>query len=108
MTSLSLDRRNRQLGLAGFHDERVLQRIPGGLHAVRRRLSGIMPFEIADKLACNAEYRIGFEILIVIDEDLGDQCLEALLVSQKVKMSGPIGMALLGTQHIAYGTVSGN
>src|SRR5581483_4250382 len=77
---LAGNRRPRQAGGAGFHDESVLDRIPRRHNVGRPGPRIFMPHEIADEVARHAELRIGFEVFVLGIVNLRDQRLETGLV----------------------------
>src|SRR4029077_15550222 len=64
---LAGDRRPRQLGAAGFHDEAVLERIPRALDVGRGRLLVFVADVIADEMAGDAELHVGLDEFVVRD-----------------------------------------
>ena len=60
-----------------------------------------MPLVAADQVTGHAEDDVRFKILVILDEDLGNQGLEARLVGEDVEVRGTVGMAALRPQEIA-------
>src|SRR5262249_21997516 len=83
---LAGDRRARQLGAAGFHHERVRERIPRPFDVARWRLLAVVAHVIADEMARDAELHVGLDELVVRDVELRDQRLEAVLAGEEMKM----------------------
>src|SRR5262245_34711885 len=83
---LAGDRRPRQLGAAGFHHERVLERIPRSFDVGRRRLLAVVAHVIAHEMARDAELHVGFDELVVGDVELRDQRFETVLAGEEMKM----------------------
>ena len=76
--------------LARLHVERVVETVPRRLHAGRRRRTGLMADIAADQRAGHAVNNVGFEVLVVVDEDLRDQRLEARLIAEDVQVRRPV------------------
>src|SRR3954464_9149583 len=68
-----LDRRLRQPCLARFHDEGVVQRVPGTGDIGSGRGSGLITAEITNKVARHAEDDIRFQVVVIVHEYLRDQ-----------------------------------
>src|SRR4051794_34964791 len=95
---LGPDRRHRTPRLAGFEDEALVERIPGGRKALRRRL--IMTTVAANQRAGDAELYVGIQMLVVRRVDLRDHGLEAWLVDHEVEVGRPVMVAAGGADQV--------
>ncbi len=98
---LATDRRSRQLGAAGFHNESVREQVPRSLHVWRGRRLVLVPDVVADEMAGDAELHVGLQELVVLHVDLRDQRLEAVLAGEEVQVRRPHVVPALGAQEIA-------
>jgi hypothetical protein len=96
----SLDRWIGENRVASLHDKAVTQCVPRRANAGRGRLAFVMPAIVSDQRARYPEHDIGFEVFVIINEDLGDERLVPFLESQEVDMRRPKGMSVLGAQHL--------
>src|ERR1700758_1011022 len=91
---ISLNRRLRQLRCAGFHHERVLQRVPGRVsRAVSTRL--IVSLVVADQMLRNSKSNVALQPLVTDDEDLRNEGLVVRLASEEMQGGGPIRVPVL-------------
>src|ERR1700730_15394337 len=74
------DRRSRQARDASFHDQGVVERVPGRGDIGGSRAPLVMAHVIADEVAGDAELYVVVDMLVVGRIDLRDQRLEARLV----------------------------
>ena len=83
------DRRLGQLGAAGFHDERVVERVPRAVHVRGGGGLVVVAQVVADEVAGDAELHVGLDVRIVRGVDLRDERLEAVLAGEEMQMRGP-------------------
>src|SRR5262249_53744960 len=100
---LAGDRWSRQLRLARFHDEGVLERIPRPLD-----LLVLVAHVVADEMAGDAELHVAVDEFVVLDVELRDQSLEPLLAGKEMKMRGAHIVPALRAQEVAGRPVDGD
>jgi hypothetical protein len=87
-----------------LHDERVCKGEPGAFDVWSRRGPRGRAV-ITDEGTGDSEHDIALEVAIVVDEHLSDQGLEARFEAEEMKVGRPVGMAFLGAEQFAHGTI---
>src|ERR1700730_1574643 len=102
---LARDWRSRQLCLARFDDEVVIERVPRPLDIGRRRRPGLMANIIADERMRDPELHVRLEVLVVARVDLRKLRLEARLENEEMDVRRPHVVTALCPQQIADRTI---